>query len=463
MYKKKKQVLFIIIGICCSSLLQAQQVLTLKQVVDMAVQQYGILKAKSNYAEASGQLVEQVKRDYLPNFNVAVQQDYGTINGQNGPLYGFGGLAAASSGLPLPEQNWNAAFGALYLANINWDVFAFGRASQRIKVAQATAAKDEKDYEQEVFQHKVRVAAAYLNLLAAHQFSYSYQKNVNRTDTLRKIVMARTRSGLVAGVDSSLANADYSNAKILLTRAVDAEQQQKNQLLQLLGSTVDDFMLDTSLMTRIPGLSQNDIDTSGHPLLQFYQSRLTVNEEQLKYTKKLFYPVFTLVGVLQTRGSGFRSGYAVNQSDFTKSYWTGITPARTNYLLGVGVSWNLTQPLRLTKQMNAQKLTGKGLQEEYVLATQQIKKQLQLAETKIANALSVYREVPVQMKAAADAYLQKSVLYRNGLTNMVDVTQAAYALIRAETDRDIAYNNLWQALLLKAAAAGNYGLFEEQL
>jgi hypothetical protein len=64
------------------------------------------------------------------------------------------------------------------------------------------------------------------------------------------------------------------------------------------------------------------------------------------------------------------------------------------------------------------------------------------------------------VKAASDAYLQKSVLYKNGLTNLVDVTQALYALIRAETDKDIAYSNVWQALLLKAAAAGDFSIFE---
>ncbi|PTS98644.1 transporter, partial [Pedobacter sp. HMWF019] len=44
-------------------------------------------------------------------------------------------------------------------------------------------------------------------------------------------------------------------------------------------------------------------------------------------------------------------------------------------------------------------------------------------------------------------------------TTMVDLTQALYTLNRAETDRDIAYNNVWQALLLKSAALGNYDLF----
>ena len=67
------------------------------------------------------------------------------------------------------------------------------------------------------------------------------------------------------------------------------------------------------------------------------------------------------------------------------------------------------------------------------------------------------------MKAASDAYVQRSVLYKNGLTNIVDVTQALYVLNRAETDRDIANNNVWQALLLKAAASGDFGYFENEI
>jgi hypothetical protein len=111
----------------------------------------------------------------------------------------------------------------------------------------------------------------------------------------------------------------------------------------------------------------------------------------------------------------------------------------------------------------AQEWTSKGLQNEYELASQQIKAQLALADQKIKYAIANYNEAPIQMKAASDAYLQKSVLYKNGLTNIVDVTQALYALNRAETDHDIANNNVWQALLLKAAATGDFNLFENEI
>jgi outer membrane protein TolC len=441
----------------------AQKPLSLKEAVNIAVTNYGTVKAKNNYAQASQASALQAKRDYLPNFNIAAQQDFGTINGQNGPLYGFGGLATGSSGLPLPKQNWNAAFGALYLTNVNWEFFAFGRAKEKIKTAEAAAFRDVKDLEQEIFRHKIKVAGAYLNLLAAQQLTRSYRKNLERADNFRQIVTTRALNGLIAGVDSSLANAEYSNAKIALTRALDVEQEQSNQLAQLLGINPEEFVLDSFFVSRIPANTQAaDTNRDAHPVLQWFKSRIQLSDEQGKYYKTFYYPAFTLVGILQTRASGFGNNYASDQHDFTKNYWDGINPNRVNYLFGIGVTWNLTQPLRISQQVKAQKFISEGLQNEYDLASQQINAQLQLAEVKIRNAMANYLEAPVQVEAASQAYLQKSVLYKNGLTDLVDVTQASYILIRAETDRDIANNNVWQALLLKAAAAGDFSLFESQ-
>ncbi|MCW3463000.1 TolC family protein [Chitinophaga nivalis] len=464
MFGKKYLLIFLFLAGTHPMYVNAQQVLTLKDAIHTAVSNYGTIKAKSSYASASQTSVTQAKRDYLPNLNISAQQDYGTINGQNGPLYGFGGLGVASSGQPLQDQNWNAAFGALYLANVNWDFFAFGRAKEKIKTAQAVATRDNKDWQQEIFQHEVKVAAAYLNLLAAQKLTLSYQKNLNRADTFRNVVVTRVKNGLNAGVDSSQANAEVSSARIALTRAVDFEQTQANQLAQLMGIPPRPFTLDTLFVSHLPAFLSDTAALQQHPLLQWYQSRIDLSKEQSRYYQTMNYPIFSLVSILQTRGSGFEAGYsAQNLNAYTHQYWEGIKPTRTNYLIGIGVTWNLTQPLRISRQVKAQKLISKGLQDEYELAGQQLTAQLQLSETKIANALDNYKEVPVQVKAASDAYLQKSVLYKNGLTNLVDVTQALYALIRAETDRDIIYSNVWQALLLKASATGDFMLFEKEL
>lgn len=444
-----------------TSIASAQQV-SLKDAVQTALTNYGSIRAKANYVQAARAGVRQSAKEYLPDLNLSFQQDYGTVNGQTGPLYGYRGGSAASSGPPLSSQNWHAAFGALYLANINWDFFTFGRANKKIQVSKATLAREESDLQQEQFQHSIKVAAAYLNLLAAQRLTHSWQKNLDRATAIQTVVVTRARNGLNAGVDSSLANAEVSNAKIALTRSKDDEQEQANQLAQLMGIPPQDFVLDTVFISRIPGAIQAPAGATlqQHPLLSWYQRRIDLSNEQANYFKKFNYPTFSLFGVFQGRASGFDHDYGIaDTKGFTRNYWKGVDPSRTNYLLGVGMFWNLTSPLRIHEQVSAQQFVSKALQAEYELADQQLKAQLSLADTKIKNALDNYLEVPVQLKAAADAYLQKTVLYRNGLTNMVDITQALYTLNRAETDRDIAYSNVWQALLLKAAASGDAGLF----
>src|SRR6218665_1201724 len=206
------------------------QSISLKEVVDTAMAHYGIIQAKGNYVKAGEERVIQSKRDYLPNLNYSAQQVYGTVNGQNGPLYGFGGLGVASSGLPLADQNWNAGFGALYLANINWEFFSFGRAKQRIEVAKSSLQVNETDLAQEQFQHQIKAAAAYLNLLTAQYLAKSQRRNLERATTIKNITAARAKNGLLAGVDTSIANSEVSSAKIAYLKALNLEQEQNARL-----------------------------------------------------------------------------------------------------------------------------------------------------------------------------------------------------------------------------------------
>ena len=436
--------------------------LTIKEAVKTALLNYGAIKAKENYVKASKAALQGTRKEALPDLNISVQQDYGTINGQSGPLYGFRGLSASSGGPALETQNWASAFGALYLANINWDFFSFGRVKERINAARSALIRDENDLAQERFQQQVRVAAAYLNLLAAQRLTRSQQNNLERASGLRDVVVARTKNGLNPGVDSSQANAEISAAKISLVRSRDFEQEQANQLAQLMGIVAQDFTLDSLFISTLPR-SINDATPQSapdHPVLKYYQSLIDVSDQQVKYLRTFNYPTFSLFGIIQTRGSGFDYNYGTQfPKAYSSGYWSGTHPQRSNYLTGVGFIWNLTTPLRVQQQLLSQKYNSIALKDQYNQAELQYQNDQLLAANKIKNAMQNYVEAPIQVKAASEAYLQKSVLYKNGLINIVDITQALYTLNRAETDRDIAFGNVWQALLLQAAASGDFGLF----
>jgi outer membrane protein TolC len=444
-----------------SSVTKAQQILTLRESLKIAVDKYGTIKAKNVYANASKTAIQQAKLDYLPNLNLSAQADYGTANGQNGPAYSFGPVGIASTGLPLGAQNLNAAFGSLYLANVNWEFFAFGRSKEKVRTAVRKSKLDVSDLQQEIFQHQVRVSAAYLNLLAAQRLTASYRKNVSRANNLRQIIVRKAKKDLLAGVDSSQANAAVSNAKSVLLKAMTFEDEQNSNLIKLLGTTPQKIKADTVFIANLPKSLPLAVDSlaASHPVLEFYKNRILYSDQQVEYDRTLMYPTFTMGAAAQARGSGFSSSYTADKPNYNSRLLAGLSPERTNYVVAVGITWNLIQPSRVKQQVKSQRMISEGLRDELEMTRQELATQLNFSDIKIKNAIADYYETPLQVKAANDTYLQKMVLYNHGLTNLVDVTQALYAVVRAETDRDIAYNNVWQALLLKAATAGDFNLF----
>jgi adhesin transport system outer membrane protein len=444
----------------------AQQTLSMKDAERIGLENYPAIKAKANQLSASKASLSESRTEYLPNLNFSGQQDYGTINGTNGPLYGYRGGAVASSGPALGSQNWNAAFGALYLTNVDWDFFAFGRAVEKINVQKNMVSQNQNDFNQELFQHKVRIAAAYLDLLAAQRIVKSQNDNLNRALELRRVVVARVTNGLNPGVDSSLANSEVSNARIALTNAQQNAQDRNSQLVQYLGVTPQQFLVDSAFVTSVPANTDaaSAVSLQNHPLLQFYQSRINVSDQQAKYLSKMAMPTFSFFATFQGRGSGFSPGVtATAPNNYNESYGSGVDPTRYNYLIGIGVNWNFTSLFRVHYQVKSQKYTSLQYKDDYDLISQQLVAQQALAETRIDNSLKNFREAPIEVKAASDAYIQKGALYRNGLSSIVDFTTALFNLNRAQIDRDIAYNNVWQAVLLKAAASGDFGIFINNL
>jgi outer membrane protein TolC len=440
------------------------QVLTLQQALNTSVSNYELLKAKKNYANASGAAVVTAKRDGLPDVTVAAQQEYGTLNGMNGLTSGMPGLSTITNGPALATQNWNAAFGALYVSNINWNIFSFGMQRAHVAAAKGLYEQDKADIEQEKFLLQVKVSVAYLDLLAAQRLRLSMEVNLSRAIDLSTTIHARTDNGLNAGVDSSIANAEISRARLSLTDALNYEQVKSSQLATLLGKPMQVFSLDTSFVSRLP---RNLLDSSTidqHPVLAYMGKRIAASNLQANYIRKAGLPRFSLFGVLQDRGSGFGYNYGLTDpNDYTTRYFQGVNPVRVNYLLGVGVAWNIMEWNRSASRVKTQSYVSAAFTNEYNQEKTDLSNQSALADRQISNALSRYREAPIQLRAATDAYIQKTELYQNGLANISDVAQALFALNRAETDRDIAYNSVWQAVLFKVAATGDLPNFLSQL
>ncbi|MFY0253184.1 TolC family protein [Chitinophaga sp. 30R24] len=467
---KPLSLLVVTAGCSVAAVMGQSHPLTLQDALQTGLKNYQSIKAKENYAKAATENISAVKREYLPDLNLAAQNSYGTVNGENGPMWGYKGWTTGASGPAMPSQNWNAAFGGLYLANVSWDVITFGRQHAKVAVAKEQLNFSQADLEQEKFEQQVRIAGAYLNLLAAQRLRGAMESNLKRAEDLQRIITTRALNGLSAGVDSSIANAEVSKAKLTLIDAVNYEEVQSNKLAEMMDVSPQHFFLDTTFVTKIPNqlletVSAPDaISLRDQPLLKYYSSRVAVSQANQQLLSKNIMPRLSFMGTMQTRGSGFDHDYGfANKDHFGRGYWTGVKPQVSNYLIGLNLSWTVTDIWRTHSQVARQQYTTEGLKNEYNLTYSRLEHQLQLSEQQIDNAVKKYREAPVGLKAASDAFLQKSTLYENGLANIADLSQALYNINRAETDRDIAYNGVWQAILYKAATVGDLQLFLSQL
>lgn len=438
--------------------------LLLSGAIRTGLSNYQTIRAKKNYASASREIVLNTRNEYLPNIIASMQLVYGTVNGQYGPL-GSGSFAGVSSSGPvLTTQNWNAAFGSQYVLNTNWEVFSFGRFASRIDAFRAKANTDSADVLQEQFVQSVKIAGAYFNLLISQRLIQNARANFGRAAYVQGVVLAKAKNGLIAGVDSSIVNAEVSGAKISLLDAEANEQEQRNLFSQMINAPAGEYTLDTGFFFRqIPATFNDDYNVDQNPQVQFYKSRVIQSDKYADYLKKSILPGINLFGIFQTRGSGFNNNYSSSNTRYSKNILEGINPARSNYVAGFSLGWNIVSIAKIKHQVAAQRFLSKGYADETDLVRTQLKSELVLANERIDNVLQRFKEVPVQYKAAADAYLQKSVLYKNGLTDIVDLQQALYALNKAETDVSISYIYVWQALLRKAAASGNFDLFLKQV
>jgi outer membrane protein TolC len=438
---------------------------TLTQAITTGLNNYQSIKAKRNYVKASTALVQNTKNQYLPDVTASLQQAYGTVNGQFGAISSFGGGAGLSSSGPVyTNQNWNAGFGSIYLINTNWEFISFGRLRSKIETANKQVAVDSAILTQEKFIQSVRIAGAYLNLLIEQRFVRNAQSNVDRANYVQQTVVARAKSGLNAGVDSSIANADLSAAKLVLIQSISNEQQARNQLCQLINIEPVVLNMDSSYFANSPTSFNTSFPVSDNPQVKFYKSRIDLSSATENSIQKSINPGLNLLGTFQGKASGFDADYSpILNGSYSKNYFDGVNPNRFNYVVGFGIAWNLLSPAKIKQQVKYQQFITAAYQDEYDLISTQLKDQLLLSDQQIENSIKSIKEVPIEYKAANDAYIQKTVLYKNGLSNIVDLQQALYNLSRAETDMSVAYINIWQSLLLKAAASGDFDLFIKQV
>ncbi len=420
--------------------------ITLKELLNKVDQ-----KAPQLLTDSAAILIRQAqaaetRSNWLPNLTLNYQADVGTSNNTIGPYFGFGLVPSSTSGVHSTNVT-TAVSDNLGIAALDWEVYNFGKYKAENKVANSDITVEQNQFARSKYDLQAYTISNYLQLLRLQDFMGIQYRNILRTREILRSIRSLAVSGVKAGVDTSLAEAELSKARLNYIEVNNQLKQVQLQLSAITGVPSQSIIPDSTVEMTLIGQSSAylfPMDTINHPLINFYKSVYQNSLQREDLVKKQYNPKISLEAAAWERGS------SVNANDQYNSLSTGYGFQRGDYLVGLGVSYNLFDLKRRQLKLRTQKANTdydvRKLQEQQQLLANSASQ----ADVEMQTALDRLKEIPNQLNAANASYRQQLSLYRNGLSNIVDLDAALNILYRAETDYMQAKYDYSNALFQKA-------------
>ena len=407
----------------------AQQPVSLKQLLVQVDKSAPTLITDSSAIRVRQAQAAEVRNNWLPNLRLNYQADVGTNNNVAGPYFGFGIIPSDSRGVRT-ESNTTAVSANVGVAALDWEIYNFGAYGAQNRVAQSNIQVEQNNFAQSKYQLEAYTIYNYLQLMSLQDYVKIQARNIQRNQEILRSISSLTRSGVRPGVDTSIANAELSKARLNYIELNNQLQQVQLRLSTVSGLPYQSIIADTLVESQLINspYGQLNTDTSNHPLINYYKSLYQNSKEQENLVKKQYNPKIMLEGAAWGRGS------SVDANDHFNSLSTGWGFQRDNYLVGVGISYNLFDLRRKQLKVRTQKTQSDYFQNKLQEQKTLLAANANQAYAEMQTARERLTEIPHQLKAANDGYRQKLSLYKNGLTDIIELDAALNILYRAETD-----------------------------
>ena len=384
--------------------------------------------------------------NWLPSFKLNYQADLGTNNNLPGGYFSFG-IVPSNSKVRV-DGNASTILTDLGIASLDWEIYNFGMYGAQKKVAVSDLQVEQLHFEQSKYDLQYNVIGYYLQLARLHDLLNIQYQNILRNTEIKRTIHSLAVSGIKAGVDTSIAEAELSKARLVYLELNNQFRQVQQQLSYISSIPATHLFPDSVFEDHIINSYQKMImlpaDTANHPVINLYNAlyQNSLNKEML--IKKSYLPKVSLEAAAWGRGS------SVSSSDDFRNLGKGFGFERGNYLVGVGVTYNIIDYKKSKLQLHTRQASSnyvqKRLEEQQALLSSSIGQ----ADIELSTADSRLKEIPQQLTAANAAYRQKLSLYKNGLTDIIELNTALSVLYRAETDYTNAKYLFCKAVFQKA-------------
>ncbi|TBO41464.1 TolC family protein [Pedobacter kyonggii] len=407
------------------------------------------LAADSAAVDIRAAQLKETAANALPNLRLNYQADLGSNNNVAGPYMAFGIVPSNSRGVRT-GSNTQAALTNLGIVSLDWEVYNFGAYKTQNAVAKSELDAERSRFAQRRYQTRAIAIDDYLSLLKLQDMLSIQASNIRRNEQINRSILSLARSGVRPGVDTSIAGAELSKSRLNYIEMDNTYKQVQLNIAAISGLKAQSIVADSTILDRLKSLevnlSVNLTDSSSHPLLDFYKSNYLSSIEKENLVRKAYNPKVSLQAAAWSRGS------SIDANDNFNSLSSGLEWQRENYLVGVGISYNLFDLRRRQLKLRTQKANSNFYLKELEQERLMLSNAALQAGLEISTAHKRLDEIPNQLKAAAAGYRQKLSLYKNGLTDIIELNAALTILYRAETDFVNAKYLYVRALFQKAIA-----------
>lgn len=366
----------------------------------------------------------------LPSLKLNLQANVGTNNNMPGGYFS-NGIVPGNSRVR-NEGNSSTILTDLAIAAFDWNMYDFGENSAKQKVAASEVLVEQSRFQQSKYNLQAFVIDNYIQWLQVEDLLTIQVKNIERNTEIRKSILALAKSGIKAGVDTSIAEAEISKSRLNYLELKGQRDQYKLMLSAITNVPLGQLHADTAylnqLITYNSIITPHDSNSDSHPALMYYKSLYQNSIEKEQLVKKSYYPTISLQAAVWGRGS------SVSADDQFRELSKGLGFERGNYLIGVGITYDLFDFKKKQLELNIQHAAANYAEKQLQMQQLMLKLNENKLQAQLITAKERLQEIPHQLAAAQAAYRQKLALYKNGLTDILDLNTALNVLYRAETD-----------------------------
>lgn len=403
--------------------------LSLSEAWQLAVRKNPSVQAFSLAMEAASQNIALQKNGRLPDATFQAQQTYGSFNSSYGTFFPLNGtMQVAAPGNV--DHSSDGVSNVLTSTVASWRLYQFGYIRQQIEAAKSYAKIANNNAALNELNIKLNVTQAWLSVAFNRHLIRWAEQNVFRLDSLAAITGALSAAGVKPAADSLLAYAYVKQAKGLLAQYQGELSSSYALLNAAIGFTSDSiFNYNVSSGNFVSdGFTANNIAlNTTHPELEQKISQRDYDSSLAQSYAKSVYPSLSLLGGAYSRSSGIGRDGSVDPK-LSGAYKN----AYGNYLVGIGVQWQLSNLYNGKKQKSIQLLKASSDQWDYEAIKVKMQGQLQ---SLIDRNKALFTQLSLDKAGVSDAtkaFELYQVRFQTGIVNLTEVLQTQAILQQAE-------------------------------